>query len=48
MTMYDMLKNMYIMRTLTETRLNNAVIRKYITEEQKAEILTCPQVSDEV
>ena len=48
MSMYEMLKNMWIMKTITEARLGNAVIRKYITEEQKAEIMACPQVSDEV
>lgn len=48
MSMYEMLKNMWIMKTITEARLGNAVIRKYITEEQKAEILAHSQVSDEV
>jgi hypothetical protein len=44
--MYDFLKNMWIMRRVTEVNLSNAVTKGYITAEQKDTILATPQVTE--
>ena len=41
---FDFLKNMWIMKELTEVNLTNAVTKKLITEDEKIEILAILQV----
>lgn len=48
MGMYDLLMNMWKMKTITAARLDNAVTRNYITAEQRTTILATPQVNDAV
>lgn len=43
--MYQFLLNMWIMKKITETQVQNAVTKGYITQEQANMILATPQVA---
>lgn len=41
---YDFLTNMWIMRRITETQIQTAVTKGYITQEEANIILATPQI----
>lgn len=41
--MFEFLKNMWIMGKLTETQVQNAVVKGYIMQEQADQILATPK-----
>jgi hypothetical protein len=43
--MYQLLLNLWIMKKIDETRIQNAVAKGYITQEEANIILATPQIS---
>lgn len=43
--MYQLLLNLWVMGRITEARVNSAVAKGYITQEEASMILATPQVS---
>ena len=43
--MYQLLLNLWIMKKIDETRIQNAVVKGYITQEEANIILATPQIS---
>lgn len=41
--MYSFFKNMWVLKKVDENRLNKAVTKGYITEEEKQEIIEIPR-----